>query len=372
MTFQPEDPAADDSLERTAPNDSPTQGAGDWDVPHLNRAPDAPSGASAGTFSYEGSTDARNAPRTPSDRRSHHHHVDVPALATLAAGIPWVVASLFVVVLGALLLSWLLPGDGYVRPITLLWLLSGAVIFLPRAQPYVAQYGLGLRRPNENEQAAISAAWHETARQADIDPAAYSIWMDDREVLTSCTPGGLFVAVPRTATRLPLRQQAAVLAHEVSHHLGGHAWARFLVHWYAAPARRLARIYRGGLRVASRASRAQRVPALGAVGCFAGMAWFIIGAALILTIITAPIVRPALVLIPFLPWLSRWAEKRYDRVAADLGFGRDLLDLFEWWQDSGFDEPRPGGLVRQAFSTHPSVANRIHALRTYMTENGLT
>jgi Zn-dependent protease with chaperone function len=88
--------------------------------------------------------------------------------------------------------------------------------------------------------------------------------------------------------------------------------------------------------------------------------------------ITTPELRPILIALPLLPWLSRWAEKRCDRVAADLGYGRDLLDLFQWWQDSGFEEPRPAGVVRQVFSSHPTVANRIHALRTYLTENGLT
>ncbi|MGH2604558.1 MAG: M48 family metalloprotease, partial [Dehalococcoidia bacterium] len=255
----------------------------------------------------------------------------------------------------------LLPVDALVFPLMLLWMISGGLVFIPAAESFIARSMLDLREPTDSEAGVVDAAWQEVAGSAGIDASRYSIWIETREDINSCLPGGRFLAVPRTISRLPMRQQAAVLAHELSHHLGGHAWARLLVHWYAAPSRSVVRAYRASLRAVS-----------GPIGCLSGAVLLLIGAIALYAILTTPEARPAIVALPLLPWLSRWAERRCDQVAADLGYGRDLLELFQWWQDSGFDEQRAGGVVRQVFSSHPTVANRIHALRTYMTENGLT
>jgi Zn-dependent protease with chaperone function len=108
-----------------------------------------------------------------------------------------------------------------------------------------------------------------------------------------------------------------------------------------------------------------------AVGCLAAAVWLILGVALVGGLITTPELRPAIAVLPFLPWLSRWAEKRCDRVAADLGFGPDLLDLFRYWQESGRDDGSPGGLLGRVFASRPTVGARMQALQAYLTEKGL-
>jgi len=362
MTSQPDEPAGHDVPEgEPIPCEPAGRDSAGWEVPHLNQAPTAPQQSPPGSFFIEGGAERAAAP----PRRK----VEFTTLATVAAGLPWVASSFLVVLLVLGITNLLLPIDAVVLPLLVVWLVSGVVVFLPTVEPFLARRLMGLRAPTDAEARTILPAWQNVARHAEIEPSSYTVWIDDREDLTSCLPGAHFLAVPRTLTRVPGRQQAAVLAHEVAHHLGGQGWARLLVHWYSAPARWLARIYRGGFRASSRVTGS---PGLGLLGCLASLVWLLLGIAVVVGFITTPELRPILIALPLLPWLSRWAEKRCDRVAADLGYGRDLLDLFQWWQDSGFEEPRPAGVVRQVFSSHPTVANRIHALRTYLTENGLT
>jgi len=364
MTSQPEEPAARDIPERArlTPSPAPERDPLEWKVPHLTQAPSAPRHSVPGSFTADApGSSAREAHEASgvSPPSRPRRLIDLPTVATLAAGLPWAIGSFMVVAIVLGLANVLLPIDALVFPLMALWMMSGVIVFLPAAESFVAHNVLRLRWPTDSEGRVLDGAWREVACSAGIAPEVYSVWIEDREDVNSCLPGGRFLAVPRTISRIPMRQQAAVLAHELGHHLGGYAWARLLVHWYSAPARGVVRAYRAGLRAGS-----------GPLGCLSGLVLLLLGAVAVFAIITTPEARPAILALPFLPWLSRWAEKRCDRVAADLGFGPDLLELFQWWQDSGLDQPQAGGVVRQLFSSHPTVASRIHALRAYMTENG--
>jgi Zn-dependent protease with chaperone function len=317
MTSLPEEPAANDLPElQPAHRQEPVAGKA-WDVPQVTHAPEAPRHLPPGTFLPE----TQPPPRERGPMRGSRA-VDAATIVTLIASLPWMCASFIGVVLLLMVLDWLLPIGALVTPLALAWLVSGIVVFVPRAEPYIAHYVLGLRQPTTAEAALVTATWHEVTRRASLSPEAYSVWIEDRDALTACTPGGNVLAVPRTISELQARQRAAVMAHELGHHLAGHARARMLVQWYSAPARWIMRMYRTVLRATGRGGQLAG-PAGAAIGCIAGAVWLIIGVALVFGFYSEPWLRAAIPIMLVLPWLSRWAEKRCDRVAADLGFGPD-------------------------------------------------
>jgi Zn-dependent protease with chaperone function len=364
MSSRPEEPAADNHVSKEDAGRRGRQDASEWEVPHQTQPPGAPPDFPPGTFVVEG--DAGQ----PSARAPLRHVVDVAAVATVVANLPWMAGSFVVVVLILWLLTALLSVDFLLPPLTWAWLASGVIVFIPAAEPYVAAYVLGLRRPTESEETQLGAAWGMVAEKAGLAAGSYSLWIDDHAYLNTCKPSGRFLAVSRSAASLPRRQQAAFLAHELSHQLGGHAWARMLVQWYAAPARWVVRMYRMILRMTRRGGQ-MTGPAGATLGCLVALIWLVLGVAIVGGLITTPALRPAIVVLPFLPWLSRWAEKRCDRVAADLGFGRDLMELFRNWQDSGRDDGSATGVIGRLFASQPTVGARMHALQQYLAEKGV-
>jgi Zn-dependent protease with chaperone function len=367
MSFHPEEPTADDQAAASNPegNTSDPTKAATWEVPHQSHAP-TPVDTPPGTFFVQ----KDNVPREQLARPVQHLDI-ATSVAVVIANLPWIAASFIIVVMVLWLCTTLLSVDFLLVPLTWIWVLSGLVVLLPSAEPFVAQYALGLRRPTHSEAVDLDAAWHTVAHQAGISPTEYTIWIDDRASMNSCQPGGRFLSLSRAATTLPSRQQAALVAHELSHQLSGHTWIRMLVQWYSAPARSLSRLYGVVLR-ATRQAGSVGGPAGATLGCLAALVWLILGLALVGGLLTTPLLRPAIVVLPFLPWLSRWAEKRCDRVAADLGFGSDLMDLFRYWQESGRDDGSARGVVGRLFASRPTIGSRMHALQTYLTQKGLS
>jgi len=368
MTSRPEEPAAHgipkpESQAHHGPAHLETPV---WEVPHVSSAPDAPRNTTPGSFSYESGT-------LPVGQTPEHveRRIDAATIATLFASLPWVSGSFIAVVLVLMTLDLLLPIGALVGPVALAWLASGVLVFVPRAEPYIAHLLLGLRQPTDSEGALIGGAWQAVAERATVDPRSYSLWVDDRDAPTACVPGGGILAVPHAAMRIPARQRAAVIAHELGHHLAGHARARMLVQWYSAPARWVVRAYRAVLRTTGRGGQVAG-PAGAMVGCILGVVWLLIGFAVLLGLYTEPWLRLAIPVLLVLPWLSRWAEKRCDRVAADLGFGPDLMDLFRDWQESGRGDGSASGAIGRLFASQPTVGARMQALQKYLTEKGLS
>jgi Zn-dependent protease with chaperone function len=363
MSLRPEEPDAGNPPDPMPAEDVDTapRQPQQWEVPHRSSAPAAPVDVPPGTFVFEREV----AEAKPVTRR--RATVDLSVAALVLANLPWVAASFITVVMLLWLITALLGVGFLLVPLTWAWVLSGALIFVPAAGPYIAQYLLGLRAPNKSEADQLDAAWRLVARQAGIDPGSYALWIDDHADVNACQPGGRFLSVSRATLHLAPRHQAAALAHELAHQLAGHTWARMLVQWYSAPARWLARSYGAVLRTTRRGGQVAG-PVGATVGCLGAVVWLVLGLALVGGLITTPELRPAIAVLPFLPWLSRWAEKRCDRVAADLGFGPDLLDLFRHWQESGRDDGAATGVIGRIFASRPTVAARTQALEAYLEE----
>lgn len=97
----------------------------------------------------------------------------------------------------------------------------------------------------------IEPLWSDVTRAAGVDGTTFSLWMQDTDEVNAHAAAGRIVAVTRGSLRdQPPHHLAAVLAHELGHHLGGHARASLLSAWYAIPGRLVLHVVRVIVRVA--------------------------------------------------------------------------------------------------------------------------
>ncbi|WP_180290503.1 M48 family metalloprotease [Streptomyces sp. TLI_171] len=247
--------------------------------------------------------------------RARQRGVDGAAVAQLVATLPAAFISLVVVALAGSMVD---PPVGVLAGLG--WLGSGLLVFRPSVEGLIARR-LGMRLPEPAEAERLAVVWEQVTRRAGVRPGTYRLWVQDRAELNATATAGHIVGVTRhSLDRLSNAQLAAVLAHELGHHVGGHTWAGLLADWYSLPARTLARLT---FRLAS-ALLASRNPAgVGCGGCLVlttpfvlidvlyveGLWWLFLPAAL------APL---------FVTLLKRRAERRADDYAVGLGFGPDL------------------------------------------------
>ncbi|MFH8788711.1 M48 family metalloprotease [Streptomyces roseoverticillatus] len=249
--------------------------------------------------------------------KAYQRGVDGAALSQLVVTIPTALISLAVVSFASSLLN---PVLGLVLPVV--WLLSGPLVFHRSAEAAIARYVLRMRRPTPAEAERLSAVWEEVTRRAGVNQGTYELWVQERAELNATAAAGHIVGVTRHALeRLPNSRLAAVLAHELGHHVGGHTWAGMLADWYALPARTVWRLITTGLLLLL---GSRNVAGIACGGCLSvTFVWFVY----VLTFtesmwwLTLPVaIGPFLV-----AWLHRRAECRADDYAAGLGFGDELM-----------------------------------------------
>ncbi|TDE15066.1 M48 family metalloprotease [Jiangella asiatica] len=354
----------------------PTGPPGGFDDPEAMTA--AP-GAFRRRFSSEATT-----PRPMRHRRT----VDLSTWASLVLALPWFLFSLTVVGLVGLGVGSLV-GNLSVVPILVmvLWLLSGALIFYRPVEVMLARYFFRARRPTPSERERLDHAWREVTDAAGRDGARYQLFIEDSDALNAYATSGHIVTVTRkTLDAMPHHHLAAVLCHELGHHLGGHPWSNLLAYWYSVPARLLTRSLRMVLRLVVSVfsvifAVVAKMPGLAAFiarvitwSLLAFVAFFLV--MLMITAVEsgqawAPPTVLVVVLSPLLlPWLARRSEFRADRVAAELGYGHALIEVFEDWLRQGVDDDRRTAVLRvRLFSTHPALAARIKKLDSYLRKN---
>ncbi|MFI6445053.1 M48 family metalloprotease [Kitasatospora sp. NPDC050543] len=258
--------------------------------------------------------------------RARQRGVDGAALSQLAVTLPTALISLFVV---ALVFSMINPVVGLVM--TLLWLLSGFLVFHRPAEAAIARHLLGMRRPDPADAQRLDVVWEQVTRRAGVRHGTYELWIQDRTELNATAAAGHIVAVTRHALdRLTNSQLAAVLAHELGHHVGGHTWAGLLADWYALPARM---IWRWTLVGLSRLLRSKNKSSMACGGC---LSLILVQFLFALTFIEGMwwLVLPAAVGPLVVAWLRRRAEVRADDYATGLGFGDELVVVLEQEQRS--------------------------------------
>lgn len=241
------------------------------------------------------------------------------------------------------------------------WLASG-LLALWRPVENVLAVVMRLRRPTLREQEVLDTAWTAVAQAAGVR-GTYRLWVEESETVNAAATGGHTIAVTRWALKLPPRQLEAILAHELGHHLAGHAWAGFLAYWYALPGR-LARFAAWFLLWLL-------------LGVLSHMGW--LGGLLILAL-TACVVYVGITTVAAFPWLlalfalpflqsfvMRRGELHADRVAARLGYGQPMLEVLYEFLEEGHDVAHREARWRERLlASHPPVATRIRRLELYL------
>ncbi|WP_161968583.1 M48 family metalloprotease [Streptomyces orinoci] len=272
--------------------------------------------------------------------------MDGAAFSQLVVTLPIALISLSVV---AFTFSLINPGLGLFMAIA--WLLSGPLIFHRSVEAAIAQRLLGMRQPTPQEAARLWTVWEQVTRRAGVNQGTYVLWVQERAELNATAAAGHIVAVTRHAMdRLPNSQLAAVLAHELGHHVGGHTWAAMLADWYALPARTVGRWIFAGLTGLLKSRNVVGVSCGGCLSLF--ILWFLYVYTfeasmwwLVLPVMAAPL---------FITWLHRRAEHRADDYAAGLGFGTQLMSvLAAEHQAQAGPGMHPPGTPPQ--SDHPAV-----------------
>lgn len=291
---------------------------------------------------------------------------DAAAFGNLLLHLPNFLCSLVVVTLVSLLLGKL----GIL--LILAWLASGALVFHRPTESALARHLLRLRYPTPQERAKLEPVWREVTARAGVDGRTYELWVEDSDSLNAVAAAGHIVGVTRFAmNNLPNGELAAVMAHELGHHVGGHAWSGLLGYWYALPGRiawRLLRAVTGFLFQVSRAFSCIGVAFFGV--CVGGLA---------LATITSLYGLPLLVLgMPYaLAAVGRRSELRADRHAAALGFAPMLaavLDKLHQQEQlrtaaltaASQGAPIPETAASRLLSSHPDYHTRLHHLQQYL------
>lgn len=314
--------------------------------------------------------DYQIAPGTRVHLKAQQRGADATAFGQLALHVPGFLMSLIVVLLTATILEALI-GLPYWIP-TVLWIASGALVFHRPSEDFFARHLLRLQRPLPHELAALTPVWREVTARAGVDGSRYELWIEDSDHLNAYAAAGHIVGVTRYALdKLPRAQLAAVLAHELGHHTGGHAWSGLLGWWYSLPG-----------RIAWQVIRAVTVVLISVTSFFSYAATgilVIVVAVISFATITATFGLPLLLLV--MPYLTaavgRRAELRADRHAAALGFAPVLAQMLHGVMvqeeqekhavllQTGKPFTEPGTLDR-LLSTHPDHRTRLHHLQPYL------
>ncbi|WP_030220917.1 M48 family metalloprotease [Streptomyces sp. NRRL WC-3626] len=323
----------------------------------------------------------RPAPPLPPDSPLHPHHIstdrarihisarqrhtDATAFGNLLLQLPNFLCSLFVVGLVSLPL-----GDAGVL-VVLAWLASGALVFHRPTESALARHLLRLRYPTPQERAKIEPVWREVTARAGVEGRNYELWVEDSDSLNAVAAAGHIVGVTRFAmNQLPNGELAAVMAHELGHHVGGHAWSGLLGYWYALPGRLAWRVLCAVTGFLFRVSRV--------FSCFGVLFLGLLVAGVAITTISTLYGIPLLLLgLPYaLAAVGRRSELRADRHAAALGFAPMLAAVLEKLH---FQEQQAAALtaahggaaaagtpVSRLLSSHPDYHTRLHHLRPYL------
>ncbi|SCE03640.1 Zn-dependent protease with chaperone function, partial [Streptomyces sp. di188] len=296
----------------------------------------------------------------------HQRHTDATAFGNLLLHLPNFLCSLVVVGLVSL------PFGELGILVVLAWLASGALVFHRPTESALARHLLRLRFPTPQERAKIEPVWREVTARAGVEGRNYELWVEDSDSLNAVAAAGHIVGVTRFAMdQLPNGELAAVMAHELGHHVGGHAWSGLLGYWYALPGRIAWRVLRAVTGFMFRVSRV--------FSCF-GVLFFglFVGTIALVTISTLYGLPLLILAMPYaLAAVGRRSELRADQHAAALGFAPMLAAVLEklhhqeQQQVAALAAANGGAPVTETpvsrlLSSHPDYYTRLHHLQPYL------
>ncbi|MER7464439.1 M48 family metalloprotease [Streptomyces sp. NPDC097981] len=336
--------------------------------PRPPSTPPAPTGPPPDDLAYA------HAPGTRVFYKAKQRTADATAYGQLALLVPNFLVSLLLVLIAAAIMEGLTGIPAWLP--ALAWIASGALVFHRPSEDLLARRLLRLQRPLPQELAGLTPVWREVTARAGIDGSRYELWIENSDHVNAYAAAGHIVGVTRFALEnLPRSQLAAVLAHELGHHTGGHAWSGLLGWWYGLPSRITWRALSGATVFLIRSASLFSVLAAGALVIVVG--------AVTLATITATYGLPLLLLaMPyFLAAVGRRSELRADAHAAGLGFAQELSQMLHDTMaaeerekqrvlaETGRASSEPGALARM-LSTHPDPRTRLHHLQPYLRPTG--
>ncbi|MFC1409166.1 M48 family metalloprotease [Streptacidiphilus sp. N1-12] len=287
---------------------------------------------------------------------------DAAAISGLLLHLPNFICSFLVVYILASILPTVLT---YV--VVIAWLASGALVFHRPTERFFARYLLNLRYPTRKELDWLNPIWREVTTRAGIEGSNYDLWIEDSADLNAYAAAGHIVGVTHySMTTLPPAELAGVLAHELGHHTGGHAWSNLLGLWYSLPGRLAWQLLR---KVTSLAVRlAQYFFCLGAAIIIVA-AGALIGLALTFWPLLLVLVAPYL-----LAAVGRKAEMRADQKAAELGFAQVMIQVLTKVHGEEIEAQRQLGasalqrpsLASKLLSSHPDYHTRLRQLEAFL------
>jgi Zn-dependent protease with chaperone function len=276
---------------------------------------------------------------------------DLSAVLAVVLALPGVAGSLAVLTLIGKL-AW----PEYLWVVPLAWVVAGVITFVPAVEHLLVPPMFGVQQPTPRQRDRLAPSWRAVCAAAGVDSSRYRLWVDRSRELNAFAAGGRAVAVTRTALDLEAPRLEAILAHELGHHLSGHTGVSLWIAWIELPARLLARVLwllAGALPAVARAFGAfgRPVAALLGLGILTALAFL------------DPWLLLAPLLGPVLAWSRRRGEYRADRMAAQLGYGPELIALLkEWIVLHRGDERR---WRARLLSGHPADIDRVKRLKDF-------
>ncbi|GHK00412.1 hypothetical protein SY2F82_22090 [Streptomyces sp. Y2F8-2] len=301
---------------------------------------------------------------------AHQRGADATAWGRLIMYIPGFVASFAVVAS----ISVALAGNIVGWLVVAAWLFSGGLAFHRPTERLFARRVLKLRRPEPDERARLEPVWHEVTARAGIEAHTYELMVENSDDLNAAAVAGHIVGVTTYALgEVPSSHLAAVLAHELGHHTGGHSWAGLLGYWYSLPGR-IAWNVASFLAIIA-VYVASRINMLVATALFLVLAGF----ALMLSLAYWPIALSLLVAPYFLAYTARKSELRADEQAVALGFAQEMTEVLQHLQTqeaaqrdraaSAGEQPAAPGALTRLLSSHPGHQERLRALEPHLAIN---
>ena len=268
------------------------------------------------------------------------------------------VLALFPVWLAAVALLWIPFNWLFGVPFTHFAIgefLFGIVLFSRPVQRLLFVRLLGARQPTEIERANLESAWKVVEQQAGVRPGRFVLSVADVDDINAFACGGHMLVVSAfSIEHLTEDELTGVLAHELSHHLGGHTVALTVAQWMSMPILGLAqlgiRVRDVGLRISKRLE--------GEYPTFKLVGWII---NIVLTSLSRVLLIGFLLAQSLGEIVGRSAEFQADRRAHAMGFGRELRYALTRVIDRT-PASEPTRFLSRVLLSHPPAIDRVARL----------
>jgi len=238
-------------------------------------------------------------------------------------------------------------------------MLFGVVLFSRPVQRIVFARMLGARQPTQHELLALQPAWNVVSQANHFLPNRFVLAVVDSNETNAFACGGHLLVVSSYAVEhLRQDQLTGVLAHELSHHMGGHTVALTISQWMSLPVVGLARL---GIWIRNSAQRATSK----FTEQYVAARFFVQALTTLLTAISYLLLSGFKAAQVLNSKVGRASEYRADARAAQMGFGHELVSAL---RNVDRHEVQKGMRLRPTLSTstHPPAGTRVAKLEALL------